>query len=104
MIVTNDELFYNQSPSTIDRLTVVKEYFDYERENFAGAHEIHAQNRHHFYSFRNTTTKPNLNDLINSAQRRDGNYSNVYKTKLAGRDFYYVGKSPENPNCLKKRK
>ena len=41
-----------------------KEYFDYERENFAGAHEIHAQNRHHFYSFRNTTTKPNLNDLI----------------------------------------
>ena len=34
-----------------------KEYFDYERENFAGAHEIHAQNRHHFYSFRNIITK-----------------------------------------------
>ncbi|HCE53845.1 MAG: hypothetical protein APF83_01200 [Lutibacter sp. BRH_c52] len=42
--------------------------------------------------------EPNLNDLINSAQRRDGNYSNVYKKKLAGSDFYYVGKSPENPN------
>ncbi len=44
--------------------------------------------------------EPNLNDLINRAQRRDGNYSNVYKTKYmkGGGDFYYVGKYPENPN------
>jgi len=40
------------------------EYIAYERKNFASAHEIHAQNRHHFYSFRNTTTEPNLSDLI----------------------------------------
>lgn len=42
--------------------------------------------------------EPNLNDLINRSQSREGNYSNVYKTKLEGKNFYYVGKSPENPN------
>lgn len=45
--------------------------------------------------------EPNLNDLINRAQRRDGNYSNVYKTKLVGRDFYYVGKTPLEPQDVK---
>ena len=29
-----DELFYNQEPSKIDRLTVVKEYFDYIQSSF----------------------------------------------------------------------
>jgi len=59
-----------------------EEYYNYERKNFASAHEIHAQNRHHFYSFRNTTTKPNLSDLIeamidirSSMEQYNGNFT-----------------------------
>lgn len=39
-----------------------------------------------------------LDDLINESQRREGNFSNVYKTKLAGEDFYYIRRSPDKPN------
>lgn len=41
-----------------------QEYFDYERKYFDKAHEIHAQNDHHFYSNRNTKTEPTLLDLL----------------------------------------
>lgn len=41
-----------------------KEYYQFEKDYFDEAHEIHAQNRHHFYSPRNVTTKPNLIDLL----------------------------------------
>lgn len=40
------------------------EYFKFERDYFDAAHQIHAQNRHHFYSPRNVEVKPNLIDLL----------------------------------------
>lgn len=43
----------------------------------------------------------NLNDLINESERRQGNYCNVYKTKLAGKDFYYSEKIPDKPNDIR---
>ncbi len=41
-----------------------REYFEFEKKNFAKAHQIHAQNRHHFYSRKNTLDDINLFDLI----------------------------------------
>ncbi len=41
-----------------------REYFAYEKEHFDKAHQIHAQNRHHFYSRRNNLDDINLFDLI----------------------------------------
>ncbi len=41
-----------------------KEYYQYEQDHFDIAHQIHAQNRHHFYSHRNKTVSPNLVDLL----------------------------------------
>ncbi len=41
-----------------------KEYNDFERKYFDKAHQIHAQNRHHFYSNRNNLEDVNLFDLI----------------------------------------
>lgn len=40
------------------------EYFKYERKHFEKAHQIHAQNRHHYYSPRNNLEDINLFDLI----------------------------------------
>ncbi len=41
-----------------------REYLAYEKENFDNAHQIHAQNRHHFYSRRNNLNDINLFDLM----------------------------------------
>ncbi len=41
-----------------------REYFAYEKEHFDNAHQIHAQNRHHFYSRRNNLDDINLFDLM----------------------------------------
>lgn len=41
-----------------------EEYYKYEKEHFDNAHQIHAQNRHHFYSHRNNLDDINLFDLI----------------------------------------
>ncbi|MGL4589831.1 MAG: DUF5662 family protein [Mycoplasmatales bacterium] len=41
-----------------------KEYKQYEADYFSNAHYLHVQNRHHFYDHRNTTTKPNLLDIL----------------------------------------
>jgi len=40
------------------------EYKEYEQGNFKKAHQLHAQNDHHFYSQYNNHTKPNLIDLL----------------------------------------
>lgn len=40
------------------------EYFDFEKKYFDDAHQIHAQNRHHFYSHRNSLKDVNLFDMI----------------------------------------
>ncbi len=42
-----------------------EEYLAYEKEYFWDAHMLHAQERHHFYSSKNTSVEnPNLNDLL----------------------------------------
>ncbi len=41
-----------------------REYFAFEKEYFAKVHQIHAQNRHHFYSRSNNLDDINLFDLI----------------------------------------
>lgn len=56
-----------------------EEYKMFEKTHFPEAHEIHAQNDHHYYSHRNTQTKPNLLDLleavidINASDKQYGN-------------------------------
>ncbi len=78
------QLEYNRDNHDVDKLenpdifniydkhfTVLKsldfdsdEYHNYQRDNFGPAHQIHAQNDHHFYSPRNNHTNPTLLDLI----------------------------------------
>ncbi len=40
------------------------EYYNYEREHFDQAHQLHAQTPHHFYSHRYQGPEPNLIDLL----------------------------------------
>ncbi len=65
--LTNKTIYesYNTYFSELKKISFgTKEYLDFEKKNFSQAHLIHAQNRHHFYSPLNKTTKPNLIDFI----------------------------------------
>lgn len=64
-------------------------YKQYELTNFEDAHQIHAQNRHHFYSSRNKDIKPNIFDILeaiidiseSSKQYGKGEYKQSLKNK-----------------------
>lgn len=47
------------------------------------------------------TQPQNLNDLINESQKKHGDYSNVYKTKLLGENFYYSAIYPKEPDDIR---
>ncbi len=66
-----------------------EQYKQYELDHFNKAHEIHAQNRHHFYSHRNNIDDINLLDMIeaivdiseSSKQYGNGDYIESMRSK-----------------------
>lgn len=60
-------------------------YYEFEKKNFEKAHQIHAQNRHHFYSSKNNINDVNLFDLMEaivdiseSSKQYGGNREDIY--------------------------
>lgn len=70
-----------------------EEYKNFEKKYFDQAHQIHAQNRHHFYSPRNHLDDINLFDLIEAiidiseSSRQYGEFKN-YKNALRAKGVY----------------
>ncbi len=70
-----------------------QEYFNYEKENFEAAHQLHAQNRHHYYSKKNKLEDINLFDVleaiidISQSAKQYGDFDG-YKKSLKNKQIF----------------
>ncbi len=87
--IVND--IYNEHFPTLKTIEFgTAEYLAYEKKYFIKAHELHAQNRHHYYSKYNTIDDVNLFDVIEAlvdirqSQKQYADYSHekIVKTLI----------------------